>query len=1158
MIPTFFGHTQRRHEDAIPQQQQLLQQNTAKTAEATESASTSRTTSTPYKHSKLDGVLYHFYSKTLAVITNCRLTHYDPSAYDSAQSTPSTPLSESSGTANRSNAVASSSTGRRANKWFELDVADYDIFREEVRLWRNISTMIPTSVLERTPSASTTSASDTSYVPAMVLDIILDTSSLTEKHILTVVQSNFGPQRRKRRVRVDGNEGDDSKRETISGKQKEDQNAEATNSRPIVLESWRLEVAVSNPAEPPDLPTLYRAMTAHLKELFSLTKQLPVYPMYTKIQRSKISSKKSSGETTPEAEVLKIGVRLGVNKSEEEHSDDNDSDICGLREPLGQLGNSSDDYNAKVTETFTFQPIVTAIGLLQCSVEYRIDADFFVEDAEIALSVRDLELDEDYFRPAQSQAQTRSQAKAIPTLRHSPLSASPSSHNSGNQDSAPHPLLSVSSDRKQSILASEKLPIASFPGATPSPPAEMVSRSPGPAPTTPSVFSANSSSGRPVAGLSSLRRSPSIGGHGSSPTTTMTVIGSAGANASSPGPSTVLATDAAFLTHGRRTSTSERRLRSLSSLSASTDKSSPPAAATTGPPPPSPGNQPSSRPILARTSANPLPSLRSGSYSPSSPSPLAQQMSASRPAVTSQSSFRLSSSPSYRTASLPLSASPNLRSVFQLYNPSHSQTSISSLSRTPPRYITEGSSAATNSSALGLNSNSVSQSSPSQSSLAEERKPSVAPQMIKRYSSTFNYRQGRQISTGGVTGSSIESEGSNSAPYSKSWQARIEQRQHFTARSLGREDGSHLSAGSGPGGTYFSSSYSPRAQRQSVVSTSQEDDLDDFVRMIESSQPGEAASSSSTSQTGESKFSESTHRKSGLSSYTTASSGIGFTRQGGWNRNHVDEMLQKMQSSVREFSTSATSRGSGASGGAATTPSSGGSGQSGVGLESPVNQGITAGQSVSPSFVRSPLSRGGFSAASASGTSGGVAVPDGSGSTARRNLPIDRRPLVYRYNVSNSGRDSRPEAHMTSSDVREEAEAEEIEEDDHRSRRETSRGSLELFGNQPHSYDPLEDEAVGRLELVQDDVSCTHPASEARHHHQHHPHHRSNDAVASEAAERRRADLELARNFGQVVSSSSSRGTPRASLSPWRNRISSNRGGNGTGTGNGSSNTTTQ
>lgn len=1148
MNPAFFSHETKKASPEYSQDQQ--QQTRPQPVKAVVIDSTQSSTAltlnpiinlkTPYKHSKLDGVLYHFYSKTLTVITNCRLTHYDAGMLDSSQSAPATPNAESS------------SFKKRPNKWFELEVADYDIFREEVRFWRNISTMIPSTILEG-PTLSNI-ITEPCYVPPMILDIILDTSSLSEKDILTMEQSSPGPSRRKRRVRVDGKDSSDSSRRDSTDRLKADQSAETSSrhGKPIVLESWKVEMGVCNPADAPDLPILYRQATTHLKELSQLAKQLPASSMFMRLQKGKGIVKKAGTETLSDTELLKMGVRLGAEKVED---GEKDAGICGLREPLGPPVNI-DEGKAKVTEIFNFQPLVTAIGIIQCSVEYRIDSDFYVEDMDVVMNMRDLELDEDYFRPiANPQLKAGGEHSTILTL-------SPTSKAEDGSDHPPQFLLSTTASRRQSTLTSQGIPILNG-AATPSPPAESTIRSSGtgPAPSaSTSVFSAQSTSGRPVAGLANLRRSPSITAHGSSPTTTMTPIG--GTGTSSPSTTTVLGTDAAFLTHGRRTSTTERRLRTLNTLSGSTEKNNSPQSSSLVSTPPS------SRPILARTSASAIPY---GSFSPSSPSPLAQQLSAQQP-MSSQSSFRMSSSPIYRNASLPFSASPNLRSVFQYHNPSHSQNSISSLSRTPPKFITDGSSA-THQSSLGLHSTTTTtQGSPSQSSLAEGRQPSVAPQMIKRYSSTFNYRQGRRASSG-IIESSIESDIGVNAPYSKSWQARIEQRQMFTARSLGREEGSHFSTGgSGTGGASFTSSYSPQAQRQSVgTSNSQEEDLDDFVRMIDTNHPVEA-SSSSVGQLGSINSVENLNQKANVVNYTIASSGVGFTRQYGWNRNQVDEMLNKMQNSVREFSTLSTSRGSGASGGA--NSSSGGSGRSagmlgGSDGNSPVNQGLPVIQSVSPSFVRSPLSKVGFSATTF--TSSGMRVPGNSAST-RGSLQADRSSLAYRYNlltrrdIHTETTTARPQgSNLTSSDIREEQVEQSTEdlEDEPRSRharRTTSGGSLELYANQPHSYDPLEDEAVGRLELLQDDLPNVVQESEGAgvpimgggHHHHHHTHHQHHDSATSEAAERRRVDIELARNFGQVVSSSSNRGNQRASLSPWRNRIhsqSNNRGGANPGSG---------
>lgn len=78
---------------------------------------------------KLDGVLFHFYSKTSAVITQSRLSHYNPTQIlttqleQQPQTQSSIPLSSSSSTptnnaADQSTSTAGTSpTSKKASKW---------------------------------------------------------------------------------------------------------------------------------------------------------------------------------------------------------------------------------------------------------------------------------------------------------------------------------------------------------------------------------------------------------------------------------------------------------------------------------------------------------------------------------------------------------------------------------------------------------------------------------------------------------------------------------------------------------------------------------------------------------------------------------------------------------------------------------------------------------------------------------------------------------------------------------------------------------------------------------------------------------------------------------------------------------------------------------
>lgn len=207
------------------------------------------------------------------------------------------------------------------------------------------------------------------------------------------------------------------------------------------------------------------------------------------------------------------------------------------------------------------------------------------------------------------------------------------------------------------------------------------------------------------------------------------------------------------------------------------------------------------------------PSFRTGSYSPSSPSPLAQQMTGR-------------DSPASQTRGGAGGATASLRSIFQSYAPSSSSpTSQSSLSfsRTPPKSVSRGGSdfspsplgpeiqsstttardspASTPSDEIPPNINTQNPAS-SSSSL---RKPTVAPQMIKRYSSTFSYRSGRQQAgslgvenveggAGAMLLGSGSLESSENLPFSRSWAARLEQRQSFSSRSAGRDEGNSFTS----------------------------------------------------------------------------------------------------------------------------------------------------------------------------------------------------------------------------------------------------------------------------------------------------------------------------------------------------------------------------
>lgn len=945
----------------------------------------------------------------------------------------------------------------------------------------------------------------------MVLDVILDTSSLTEKQLLMIDEQDSEMSQARRRVRVDGRDTDP--RQASSSDRRGSLDALDTYRNGIVLETWKLHFADHPFSDTPDLPMLYRHATIHFKEVFHSVSNLPAHRLHQRLKAaySSTASARSDKHEAADEDIgqLKVGVRLSISPSDGFGVDS--SGIIGVQEAVGSSKHSP-SIERVTTNVHAYAPIDTPIGSLAFSVEYRLNTDFYVEDWHEIKALQETELDEDYFKPLPN--------KDLVKQRITQSGSGTSSPKRTSYHERPKSLLSVTSQKKQQNPSPDSSQATYLPSNENSPKA------------APASLGTPSSLGRPVAGLSSLRASPSVTGYATSTTATSNAITS---GATTPALAAALTSDAAFLPLGRKTSTSERRIRTMSTLS-SGEKESPPSPSMTS-------SVMASRPILSRAAASTIP--KSGSYSPSSPSPLAQQYYAQQATIASGGS-RLSSSPSFRAnfGASGASVSPSLRSVFQSTTPSLSQTSVSSLSRTPPKSLLETPTRGTD---------SMVQCGPSTQagtpSLSGSRQPSVAPQMIKRYSSTFSYRRGRQDN-------SVDSDGSGNAPYSKSWQARIEQRQAFSARSLGRDDGVGASRGS--------ISSSPRPQRipSYVSSASPNDDVDELVRMIDSrpSLLGREPSLNSSSLTKSSfpsqyEAHEPVSRQEGPT-YPTVSSASQIR---GMSRSQIDDMLQKMRHSVRDFSTSSTSRYSAASGDGDLYSSPdeprGPLRPSSTTTQSPLSQAavINAQSNESNAVLTRNKEKSHF----------GNIHQEASGSSKK----AGSHPAPPKYGQL---QEEQPKREL----------GEEEDTDSHFEERLSRshpgpRGSLELYVG-ASSYDPLDDEAAGRLELASDDVvsdgggpsaplgrqgssRLTHPRSSSPHATRTSTHRtpiprplavgmgplghvmNKNTNAHDRNEQQRDDDRQLAKNFTATVGASSMRGGQAGrrsgnSHSPWRQR----------------------
>lgn len=843
--------------------------------------------------SQLDRLLYNFYTKTVAVITANRLTHWhDLGSFGSHQLGNDSALDvfshDAHGDPRPAIEAASPATdppGTKLNTWFSLPLPELDVFKDEVRLWRHISAFVPPPALEASIETPATDAIAVSgaFVPPMTLDVVLDPSMLTSGQSLLLRRGGSGSTKDSpadsqgapvsvRMVSAESGDGEAS-----------DDFQRSIHQRPIVLERWRVDFNVFPPDSPPDLPTLYSRCSSHFRSLHSLSKMLPTQQLYRRIRQARLAQAKRRGSATSFDQgtsrdldqLLQLGCRLGTGEAEGGGGEDDDEVGAAEAQEIGlkhRLFSRSDQYptlpegedGELETSIHGFSPIITPLGSLTVSVEYRNGVDFRVQGATTppsqgvsrnastrltpAVASIDLRPDEDYFRPKPSH--TSDQSKAAAGGVEVPSSVRPSSSAAAavGQASAP-----------PTPAGAQPIPSSSAARASPVPETSS-SASSGNASPTPSLLGTSASARtRPVAGLSSLRHQSSIAAMGAAtggqpvdlPANPSNTSGLAAALSGSYGTA-----DPAFLTgHSRRSSVGERRFRTLSGV-ASGDRPSPPSPSMGASPVPLRPNLPVQ--------------LRMGSYSPSSPSPLAQQLSMnnsqSQTAATPRSTSASASSggggasSSAHRASLPLNASFSLRSIFQDYGPKAAgSASVSALpasrrhsSTAPVRPTMRREGSGGGSSVISSEERASPSAAATTTATRPAQTPSVAPQMIQRYSRTPSYRQDRRPISGSI--GEVEGEGSaglssvegGAGSYSRSWQARTEARQAMIANAMQR--GSLGSTGSvSPGGIFAArdsppGSSVPRPFPSSAAAASgsaprslkHKGSIDELVAMIES------------------------------------------------------------------------------------------------------------------------------------------------------------------------------------------------------------------------------------------------------------------------------------------------------------------------------------
>ncbi|KAM0791628.1 hypothetical protein ACM66B_006067 [Microbotryomycetes sp. NB124-2] len=407
-------------------------------------------TSTTASGGKVDQIVQHFFAKACAVVSHARMTHaqdtLEQDSNESSRRSASSPVvGTTSSTAPGSLRRQSTASKARTNKWFNIELTETEHFRNELKTWRNASSLLgvpPSPSASSIAAAGTTTNSASPYdaVPPMVLDVLLDTKDMAQNQVLVLSDQ------RGKRIRVDPalatvpsppvpaasatvrSAAGSPRREPSSGLRS------PTSGRPplaqapatVVLERWIVRLVPSSPPSSSstssaqnlptnlasELPAVYKHAIVQFRSLYSLVRLMPAWNLHRRLSRRRAVMGGSA---------LKIGCRMSMHEVQEPVESEVDVET------------TIDVAEASTTETIRLPQVQTPIGNLSIECTYRLNADFSVEEIEALLSSKFI--DEDFFKPTlarfqQSTAFAAARPGSLPSSSRpilTPSSTSPSS-----------------------------------------------------------------------------------------------------------------------------------------------------------------------------------------------------------------------------------------------------------------------------------------------------------------------------------------------------------------------------------------------------------------------------------------------------------------------------------------------------------------------------------------------------------------------------------------------------------------------------------------------------------------------------------------------------------------------------------------------------------
>ncbi|KAI9800925.1 MAG: autophagy protein 13 [Piccolia ochrophora] len=236
---------------------------------------------------------------------------------------------------------------KRVNKWFNVEIDETDVFRDDWRTWKNCDS----AVLRP---------------PPMLVEVYIDMTHLTNSQSLVIID-------------------DQGKRWNVSEALNASGSSGRGGGRPktteVVLERWTVNLGVPPQDQLGDLnailPVVYKKSIVLFRSLYTYSKFLPSW---------KFAKRLSKQQTNHGALKLKCRVFSAEGPLRSMKSD--------------PLNISLLDGADRTTEDFSFGSTESPAGSFSVNVAYRTNCDFRVDDSEAILSSHFMGVDEHFFRPS--------------------------------------------------------------------------------------------------------------------------------------------------------------------------------------------------------------------------------------------------------------------------------------------------------------------------------------------------------------------------------------------------------------------------------------------------------------------------------------------------------------------------------------------------------------------------------------------------------------------------------------------------------------------------------------------------------------------------------------------------------------------------------------